>query len=52
MFIAMVGIMSVMAQTAVLGLLMKNVGARRTIVIGLLFEMVQLAWYGVASQRW
>jgi len=52
MFIAMVGIMSVVAQTAVLGLLMKNMGPRKTIVIGLLFEMVQLAWYGFGSQRW
>jgi hypothetical protein len=51
-FIGMVGIMSVVAQTAVLGLLMKNLGPRKTIVIGLLFEMVQLAWYGFGSQRW
>ncbi|OXA55543.1 Hippocampus abundant transcript 1 protein [Folsomia candida] len=42
-FIAVVGIMSVVAQTAIMGLLMKNVGPRKTIVIGLLFEMTQLA---------
>ncbi|CAG7785570.1 unnamed protein product [Allacma fusca] len=52
MFIAVVGIMSVVAQTAVLGLLMKNIGPRKTIVVGLLFEMAQLAWYGFGSQTW
>ncbi|XP_035706679.1 hippocampus abundant transcript 1 protein isoform X3 [Folsomia candida] len=51
-FIAVVGIMSVVAQTAIMGLLMKNVGPRKTIVIGLLFEMTQLAWYGFGSQTW
>lgn len=51
-FIAVIGIMSVVAQTAIMGLLMKNVGPRKTIVVGLLFEMTQLAWYGFGSQRW
>ncbi|CAL8109530.1 unnamed protein product [Orchesella dallaii] len=51
-FIAVVGIMSVVAQTAIMGLLMKNLGPRKTIVIGLLFEMTQLAWYGFGSQTW
>lgn len=31
---------------------MKNLGARKTIVIGLMFEMAQLAWYGFGSQSW
>jgi hypothetical protein len=35
-----------------MGLLMKNVGPRKTIIIGLAFEMVQLAWYGFGSQVW
>lgn len=51
-FIAVVGIMSVVAQTAIMGLLMKNIGPRKTIVVGLLFEMTQLAWYGFGSQTW
>jgi MFS family permease len=51
-FIAMVGIMSVVAQTFIMGLLMKNVGPRKTIIVGLVFEMVQLAWYGFGSQTW
>lgn len=51
-FIAVVGILSVVAQTAVLGLLMKTVGAKHTIIIGLFFEMLQLMWYGFGSQTW
>lgn len=35
-----------------MGLLMRNLGPRRTIVIGLLFEGAQLAWYGFGSERW
>jgi len=51
-FIAVVGVLSVFAQTAVLGLLMRTVGAKATILIGLVFEMLQLAWYGFGSQTW
>lgn len=76
-FIAVVGVLSVFAQTAVLGrhearslaltmsnnrlrhpsfspsgLLMRTVGAKATILIGLVFEMLQLAWYGFGSQMW
>ena len=76
-FIAVVGVLSVAAQTAVLGrfsrsfddcqdchdllksshcwytgLLMRTVGAKATILIGLVFEMLQLAWYGFGSQMW
>lgn len=34
------------------GLLMRTVGAKATILIGLVFEMLQLAWYGFGSQMW
>ncbi|XP_065569560.1 hippocampus abundant transcript 1 protein-like isoform X2 [Artemia franciscana] len=51
-FIAVVGILSVVAQTAVLGLLMRSIGSKRTILVGLVFEMLQLAWYGFGSQHW
>jgi len=51
-FIAVVGIMSVVSQTAILGLLMKNIGPSKTIVFGLLCEAIQLAWYGFGSQSW
>ncbi|XP_062552367.1 hippocampus abundant transcript 1 protein isoform X3 [Armigeres subalbatus] len=50
-FIAVVGILSILAQV-VLGDLMKVLGAKRTIIIGLLFEMLQLLWYGFGSQTW
>uniref|UniRef100_A0AAG5DCD5 Major facilitator superfamily (MFS) profile domain-containing protein n=1 Tax=Anopheles atroparvus TaxID=41427 RepID=A0AAG5DCD5_ANOAO len=50
-FIAVVGILSILAQV-ILGDLMKALGAKRTIIIGLLFEMLQLLWYGFGSQTW
>ncbi|KAL1415666.1 hypothetical protein MTO96_029086 [Rhipicephalus appendiculatus] len=52
LFIAVVGLLSVIAQTMVLTLLMKTVGSKHTIMVGLLFEMLQLVWYGFGSQRW
>lgn len=50
-FIAVVGILSIAAQM-VLGDLMKALGAKRTIIIGLVFEMLQMLWYGIGSQKW
>jgi MFS family permease len=32
--------------------LMKTVGPKHTIMIGLFFEMLQLMWYGFGSQQW
>lgn len=52
MFIAAIGILSVIAQTGLLTLLMKTVGPKHTIMVGLLFEMLQLMWYGFGSQTW
>ncbi|CAG0897463.1 unnamed protein product [Cyprideis torosa] len=52
LFIAVVGILSVVAQTALLSLLMKFVGPKHTIMIGLFFEMLQLIWYGFGAQTW
>lgn len=52
MFIAAVGILSVIAQTGLLALLMKTLGSKHTIMVGLLFEMLQLMWYGFGSQTW
>lgn len=51
-FIACLGTLSVVAQTVVLSLLMKTVGAKHTIMVGLLMEMLQLMWYGFGSQPW
>nr|CAD7445400.1 unnamed protein product [Timema bartmani]CAD7459199.1 unnamed protein product [Timema tahoe] len=50
-FIATVGILSVGAQI-VLGLLMRTLGSKHTIMLGLVFEMLQLMWYGFGSQTW
>jgi len=52
MFIAAIGILSVIAQTGLLTLLMKTLGSKHTIMVGLLFEMLQLMWYGFGSQTW
>jgi len=52
LFIAAIGILSVIAQTGLLGALMKSVGPKHTIMIGLFFEMLQLMWYGFGSQQW
>jgi len=52
MFIAAIGILSVIAQTGLLALLMKSLGSKHTIMVGLLFEMLQLMWYGFGSQTW
>ena len=52
MFIAAVGILSVIAQTGLLTCLMKTLGSKHTIMVGLLFEMLQLMWYGFGSQTW
>ncbi|PNF21228.1 Hippocampus abundant transcript 1 protein [Cryptotermes secundus] len=50
-FIATVGILSVCAQI-VLGFLMRSLGPKHTIMVGLVFEMLQLMWYGFGSQTW
>ena len=52
MFIALIGVLSVIAQTAVLSILMKTLGPKHTIMVGLVFEMLQLMWYGFGSQIW
>nr|XP_023699697.1 hippocampus abundant transcript 1 protein-like [Paramormyrops kingsleyae] len=51
-FIAVVGILSILAQTVVLGLLMRSIGNKNTILLGLGFQILQLAWYGFGSQPW
>lgn len=50
-FIAVVGILSIIAQV-VLGDMMRVLGAKRTIILGLLFEMLQLFWYGFGNETW
>ncbi|XP_023248000.1 hippocampus abundant transcript 1 protein isoform X4 [Copidosoma floridanum] len=50
-FIALVGILSVIAQM-LLGPIMRTLGSKHTIMLGLLFELLQLMWYGFGSQIW
>lgn len=50
-FIGIVGILSVCAQIF-LGPLMRTLGGKHTIMLGLLFEMLELMWYGFGSQTW
>ena len=50
-FIAVVGILSVFSQIT-LGTLMRTLGSKHTIMLGLLFELLQLMWYGFGSQIW
>ena len=51
-FIAFVGILSCIAQAAVLILLIKWFGSKNSIIIGLSFQVAQLALYGFAAQSW
>uniref|UniRef100_UPI00358FF301 hippocampus abundant transcript 1 protein isoform X2 n=1 Tax=Myxine glutinosa TaxID=7769 RepID=UPI00358FF301 len=51
-FIAVLGILSILAQTLVLSTLMRSIGNKNTILLGLGFQLLQLAWYGFGSQPW
>jgi len=51
-YIAVVGVLSVLAQTLILALLMKYLGHKQTIMFGLVFEIVQLTCFGFANQHW
>ncbi|NIG59169.1 hippocampus abundant transcript 1 protein [Pontoporia blainvillei] len=39
-------------QTIVLSLLMRSIGNKNTILLGLGFQILQLAWYGFGSEPW
>ncbi|NXA37166.1 MF14B protein, partial [Eudromia elegans] len=51
-FIAVVGILSIIAQTIFLSILMRSIGNKNTVLLGLGFQILQLAWYGFGSQSW
>ncbi|OWF45741.1 hippocampus abundant transcript 1 protein-like [Mizuhopecten yessoensis] len=51
-YIALVGVLSVIAQTLILTVLMKYLGHKGAIMFGLVFEIIQLACYGFGSQDW
>uniref|UniRef100_A0A0X3PY14 Major facilitator superfamily (MFS) profile domain-containing protein n=2 Tax=Diphyllobothriidae TaxID=28843 RepID=A0A0X3PY14_SCHSO len=52
LFIAMCGLVSCLAQTCGLGLLIGSMGAKRAIIVGLVFEVCQLAMFGFSSSAW
>lgn len=49
--IALLGLFSAVIQS-VLGIIMKMMGAKYTIMIGLVFEIMQLMWFGFGSETW
>lgn len=49
-FMAVVGIMSVISQTAIMGMLLQYVGIKNTIILGLVLEMIQLSMLGFGSR--
>ncbi|XP_072514771.1 hippocampus abundant transcript 1 protein [Salminus brasiliensis] len=51
-FIGVVGILSIVAQTLFLTLLMRTIGNKNTVLLGLGFQILQLAWYGLGSEPW
>ncbi|KPP66335.1 hippocampus abundant transcript 1 protein-like [Scleropages formosus] len=54
-FIAVLGLLSIVAQvssTVVLSFLMRSIGNKNTILLGLGFQILQLAWYGFGSEPW
>lgn len=51
-FIGVVGILSIVAQTVFLTLLMRTLGNKNTVLLGLGFQILQLAWYGLGSEPW
>jgi len=51
LFICYVGIVSVISQTFLLSSLIKRIGAKYSIIIGLLAQLAQLVCYGVTSHH-
>ncbi|XP_028312484.1 hippocampus abundant transcript 1 protein [Gouania willdenowi] len=51
-FIAMVGVLSIIAQTVLLSVLMRTIGNKNSVLLGLCFQVLQLSWYGLGSEPW
>lgn len=51
LLIALLGLLSAAIQS-ILGVIMKTMGAKYTIMIGLVFEIMQLMWFGFGSETW
>lgn len=39
-------------QTLLLSVLMRTIGNKKTVLLGLGFQLFQLAWYGFGSEPW
>jgi hypothetical protein len=52
LFIAFVGILSVISQTFFLLLITQKAGPKSAITLGLIFQFIQLVWYGLGSAHW
>ena len=52
MYIAVVGILSIIAQTAVLTILFQVCGNKPTIILGLVFQIGQLLFYAFGKMEW
>merc|ERR1719348_310015 len=51
-FICYVGVLSTIFQTVILSKLIRHLGAKRTILVGLSAQLVELGWYGVSTAEW
>jgi len=51
-FIAVIGVLSVTAQTLILAFLYNWLGHKSTMLIGLVFQVLQLAWFGLGMSKW
>jgi len=52
LYIAVVGILSILAQTAILTVLYQAIGNKATILLGLLFQIGQLLCYSFGREHW
>ena len=52
LFIAFVGVLSVVSQTVFLLWITKKAGSKTAITLGLVFQFIQLVWYGLGSAHW
>jgi len=51
-FICYVGVLSTIFQTVILSKLIRHLGAKKTILVGLSAQLVELVWYGVSTAEW
>jgi len=52
LYICYVGVLSTLCQTVLLSNLIRYIGAKNTILVGLSAQLVQMVWYGLGTQVW